>query len=530
MKYITKILFAAILLAFVGCSDKWDEHYNTQPETINTNVWDAVKAKSELSSFVALMEKYKYDTLFLTDDTYTIFAPDNSAIAKLQQSQISDTTILNYHISRHFIQPVDIQGKRKLQTLAEKYSTFERVGGEPRYDGIAMIFESPLYLNGKFFIMGEVAIPKLNLYEYIARNNTYLKAYIDSKDSLILDRDKSRPIGFNEAGQTIYDTVAVKYNSFKDPGPTQFFPVSSEYRKWAATFAFPRQATYENGLTVMAQKLGGTFTDYKSIPEKWQQDILIPHLLKHGVFLNMLEPNEFGTIEDLSYKKDFNMVNIQGDSIVVNYKPVEPYLNSNGIFYDYEKFEIPDSLFSGTEKFEGEWLAYLTGVNKYAFKKNVTVVSPGKTFDVVKSFIPGNDSISNDTILSVNFDKGYTGKYSLQFKARNMFPGRYRAVVYTHMDIGGIYDIYINDVLVTTFNYYNYVRSRGMIKSVTGITFVPTGRYNKFDFWVEHPVSKDPIITDYGQPTIRFEYKGPGTGIPNNGLVIDVIKFHPIAN
>lgn len=518
MKYIAKILFAALILSVVGCTDNWDEHYNTQPETINANVWDAVKAKSELSSFVALIEKYKYDTLFVTDDTYTIFAPDNSAIAKLQESQISDTTILNYHISRHFVQPVDIQGKRKLQTLAEKYSTFDRVDGKPTYDGIALTYESPLYLNGKFFIMGEVAIPKLNLYEYIARNNTYLKDYINSKDSIILDREKSRPIGFNEKGETVYDTVAIKVNLFEKA----FFEVSKEYRSATATIAFPRQTNYENGLTVMAQKLGGTFNDYKDIPVKWQQDILIPHLLKHGVFLNMLEPNEFKTIADLSYKKDFNMVNIQGDSIVCNYKPVDPYLNSNGIFYDYASFVIPDSLFAGSDKFEGEWLARTVGVNRYAFRKNVTVFSPTKTFDVTKSYIANNDSISNDSILTVNFDKGYTGKYSISFKARNMFPRKYRAVVYTHMDIGGIYDIYVNDVLVKTFNYYDYLKSRGLIKSVTGITFVPTGRYNKFDFYVDN-------ITEYGQPTIRFEYKGPGN-VPNNGLVIDVIKFLPVAN
>lgn len=525
MKYIANILFAAILLFVFGCTDTWDEHYNTQPETINTNVWDAVKAKSELSSFVALMEKYQYDTLFLTDDTYTIFAPDNSAIAKLQESQISDTTILNYHISRHYIQPVDIQGKRKLQTLAEKYSTFDRVEGKPTYDGIALTYESPLYLNGKFFIMGEVALPKLNLYEYIARNNTYLKDYIDSKDSIILDREKSRPIGFNEKGETVYDTVAIKVNMFE----YAFFPVSKEYRKWTSTIAFPRQTNYENGLTVMAQKLGGTYNDYTDIPYKWQKDILIPYLLKHGVFLNMLEPDEFKTIADLSYKKKFNMVNIQGDSIVCNYKPVDPYLNSNGIFYDYANFVIPDSLFSGSDKFEGEWLARMVGINRYAFRNNVTVSST-KTFDVTKSFIANNDSISNDTIMTVNFDKGYTGKYSLQFKARNMFPRKYRAVVYTHMDIGGIYDIYVNDVLVKTFNYYDYVRSRGLIKSVTGITFIPTGRYNKFDFIIENPTTHENIITEYGQPTIRFEYKGPGTGIPNNGLVIDVIKFLPVAN
>jgi predicted small secreted protein len=513
MRSKISILFIAIILTAIGCTKNWDDHYNTQPETINTNVWEAIKSRSELSRFVELMVKYKYDTLFQGDDTYTIFAPDNAAIEKLLKTEDIGTTILNYHISQHYIKPVDIQGKRKLQTLAEKYSTFENINGKPTYDGIILKEESPLYINGKFFVMGEVAAPKLNLYEYFTKNTPYLKTYIDKEDSIILDKEKSRPIGFDDKGNTVYDTVSIKVNLFE----LRYFPVSEEFRNWTATFVMPKKSTYENGLTVMAQKLGGNFRDYKDIPVKWQEDVLIPHLVQHGIFLNMLEPSEFLPISVLWKRKKFNMVNINGDSIVCNYIPTDKYLSSNGVFYDYQNFEIPDSLFSGSEKFEGEWLAFQTGINKYAWKKNVTVTTT-TSFDVQKNEIRG--VASNDSILSVNFTKGYKGVYKVQFNVRNLFPRKYRMVVTTHMDIGGIYDIYVNNMLVKTFDYYDYVRGRGLIKSVTGITFVPKGRYNKFDFYVDN-------ITEYGRPNIRFEYKGPGSGIPGNGLVIDLIEFIP---
>ena len=512
MRSKTGILIIALVLSMIGCTDIWDEHYTKQPETINMNVWDAIKSRSELSRFVELMVKYKYDTLFQTNDTYTIFVPDNAAIEKLMKTEDIGTTILNYHISQHYVKPVDIQGKRKLQTLAEKYSTFENIGGKPTVDGIVLKEESPLYLNGKFFVMGEVASPKLNLYEYFTSTLPYMKTYIDKKDSIILDKEKSRPIGFDDKGNTVYDSVSIKVNLFE----LYYFPVSEEFRSWTATFALPKKSTYENGLTVMAQKLGGTFHDYKDIPVKWQEEVLIPHLVKHGIFLNMLEPGEFKNISVLTKKKKYNMVNIQGDSIVCNYIPIDKYLASNGVVYDYQNFEIPDSLFSGSEKYEGEWLAYQTGVNKYAWKKNVAVTSTS-FFDVQKTLVKGQ--ASNDSILIVNFSKGYTGTYKVQFNVRNLFPRKYRMVVSTHMDIGGIYDIYVNDVLVKTFDYYDYVISRGLLKSVAGPTFVPKGRYNKFDFWVEN-------ITDYGRPNIRFEYKGPGKA-PGNGLAIDLIEFIP---
>ncbi|HEY3369357.1 MAG TPA: fasciclin domain-containing protein [Prolixibacteraceae bacterium] len=513
MRNIFKIILAALIVTVIGCTDNWDDHYYNQPETINGNVWDAIKGNSELSSFVSLMEKYQYDTLFLTDDTYTLFVPDNSAMASMQASQVSDTTILNYHISRYYVQPADIQGKRKLQTLADKYSTFEELNGKPTYDGIDINFESPLYINGKFFIMSAVATPRLNLYEYFGVNNPYLKHFIDTKDTIIIDKEKSRPIGFDAKGNTVYDTVAVRSNLFENA----YFPVSMEFRKWTATFVFPRKENYENGLTVMAQKMGGVFTDYTKIPVKWQEQILIPYLLKQGTFLNMLEIPEFKGKSVLSYKRKYSMMNIRGDSIIVDYVPKDPYLCSNGIFYDYTNFVVPEKLYNDTVKMQGESLIRTTGVNAYKWRDSVKVTP--SSFIVRKDYIKG---ASNDSILVVNFTKGFKGPYSVSFKSTNLFPRKYRMEVLTHMDIGGIYDIYVNDELVRHFDYYDYIKAKGIIKSVSGANFVPKGRYNKFDCYVSN-------IKDYGKPTIRFEYTGPGN-VSGNGLFIDALYFIPALN
>jgi hypothetical protein len=92
-------------------------------------------------------------------------------------------------------------------------------------------------------------------------------------------------------------------------------------------------------------------------------------------------------------------------------------------------------------------------------------------------------------------------------------------VVRTHMDIGGIYDIYVNDELVVTMDYYDYVLSYGIWPSVTGDRYIPQGRFNSFDCYVES-------ITEFGKAKIRFEYREPGR-VVSNGLVIDYIEFIP---
>jgi hypothetical protein len=93
-------------------------------------------------------------------------------------------------------------------------------------------------------------------------------------------------------------------------------------------------------------------------------------------------------------------------------------------------------------------------------------------------------------------------------------------VVSTHMDIGGVYNIYVNDVLVKTFDYYAFIAGRGIITSVTGERYLPRGRFNRFDMYVDN-------IVEYGSAKIKFEYTGPGTLVPNNGFVIDFIEFKP---
>ena len=518
MKYLNGIFGISLIILLTGCEKYWDEHYKTQPETVNINVWDAIQNESNLSSFVQYIKDFKYDTLFLRYDGYTLFVPDNEAFAQFVDTGVVTASILDYHISVHVIQSGNIQGKRKIQTRAEKFALFEKYNNASLFDGIQLNFESPLYLNGKYFIMNKVALPKPNLYEYYAANNPILKDYIDSQDSIILDKEKSKPIGFDEFGNTIYDTVSEIYNEFE----VEFFPVREEFRNKTATIVFPKEYDYNNALTIMAQSLGAPLQDYNDIPLGWQYDVLIPYLLVNGVFENMVEESEFIKVDP---EDTLKLKNILGDSIIIDYQPTEKAICSNGYAYNYTDFIIPDTLFSGSTKLEGEWLLDESGVNKFVWNENIKVNST-VSFEPIQELIStGVYKASNDSILRVSFTKGYTGTYTVEFnaysfQAENLLPRKYLMVIETNMDCGGIYNIYVNDELVTTFDYYTFIRLRGLNYSVTGKRYINEGRFNKFDCWVEN-------IAEYGMARIKFEYIGPSTLILSNGLAIDYIEFIP---
>lgn len=501
-----------LLLVFVtGCNNPWDDIVSN-PEKIDQNFWDDVKSDSELSMFVNYMEENEIDTIFQQNKPFTVFVPKNAAIEEYMTTEVVDTNLLKYHISEFFIQSVHTSGIRKIRTLNNKLAQFEKTINGAYFDGNIVVFESPLYKNGKYFILEKVAEPKPNLYEFFAINNRVLKDYIDSQDSIVLDQERSVPIGFDEDGNTIYDSVSIVYNSFYE----DYFPVNEEHRNKSATIVFPLEEDYQNALTIMAQSMNSNFSDYNDIPDVWQQEVLIPYLIDKGVFENLLEPVDF--FKHPEQNGLYKVKNILGDSVEINYNPVDKSICSNGYAYNYSNFFIPDSLYNTASRFEMESLLEASGFDKYNWSERASVVSD-IAIPPYREYI---GTASNDSILRVLFPLGYNGQYSVEFETQNLFPRRYLMVVRTHMDYGGIYDIYVNDELVKTFDYYDFIFYRGILPSVTGDYYILQGRYNRFDMYVDN-------ITEFGKAKVKFDYKGPGDA-PSNGFVIDYIDFVPVEN
>src|SRR5690554_3165216 len=149
--YIISVL--AVLLVFLGCTKDWDNHYEVYPETVEQNFWDAMQNNPEISGFVQLLIQFELDTLFRSDVTYTVFSPDNNALQQYLVENPADTTFIKYHISAHCIQSGAVTGTQKIQTLSNKFALFWKSGSSSYRDGIEIKSESPLYLNGKYYIM-----------------------------------------------------------------------------------------------------------------------------------------------------------------------------------------------------------------------------------------------------------------------------------------------------------------------------------------------------------------------------------------
>ncbi len=512
MKAISTLagMISILLIFLIGCKKEWEEHYENKPETVDRNLWEVIKEDGNLSSFVQYMEDHQLDTLFSKNNSYTLLIPDNEAFTNFPSEDSVTQGVLEYHISNHFIQSSNIRGGDKIQMLSEKFVLVENNQGEVSLDGIPIKFESPLYINGKYFIMGEVGRPKPNLFEYFEATNPILKTYINNLDSIILDKEKSRPLGFDENGNTIYDTVAIIYNEFEE----EFFPVREEFRHKTATIVFPGEEGYNNALNSMAEVMGDVYTNYRDIPYAWQEDILIPYLLENGIFENSLDESEFvftGVPGDT-----LKLKNILGDSVAIDYQVTEKAICSNGIAYNYTDFVIPDTLFMGSVRAEAETWLEETGLNRFSWIPEIVSVQTDQPYAPLQEYIP---SASNDSIVRVIFSPGYAGRYTLEIKIDNLFIRKYLMVVRTYMNIGGIYNVYFNGELVKTVDYFDYILQPYFYWSVTGKRYFPEKGYSYWDAWAINN-------NEYGDATVKIEYVEPGR-INSNGIVIDYIDFIP---
>jgi len=446
------------------------------------------------------VEYHHLDTLFDLELPLTLFIPDNEALESISDIAGSiDNTIAN-HISRNVFLTRNVEVSRKLQMVNGKFVSVERKAAGVTFMGIPVEYSSPLYLDGIFYEIADIAYPRPSLYEYTALFSSVIKDYIDSNDSIYLDKSTSVPTGFDSYGNTIYDSVFGRVNTFE----RDLFPVSVESRDKSATFLLFSQEQYLMALDEMAEQFGAGLNSHNDIPVEWQFEVLMPDIMERSLFSNSLYYDELTE----------RMASVTGDTVEISVSNINPdsrYQCSNGAAFTYYDFSIPPDLYQGEILIEGEEMVDSIGSGRFAWKEFVEVT--GYIAEPVKQ-IAG--SASENFLVSIPFSRSYSGEYTMSFPFKNILPRKYRLVWRANHRPSGLYAIYVNDVKIDEYDTFNL---RSSVLSVTGERFEADGGFNSKDWWVEN-------ITEFGDVTIKFEYLGPGFSTAN-GFNIDYVALIP---
>lgn len=504
-------IFLLISVLFMACKQDVEEYYFNETEaSVDTDILSLLKQNEEYSQFLALLEKYNVDSILSKGKIYTFFVPTNSAMESFELGMLGEKELVDYLMTESYVNLNQIQGQKKIQTQSGKFALIEKVGSTGyTFDGITIVKGSPLANNGRYYEIANVAQPKPSLFQYIAATNEFYRSYLVSRDSVYLDKELSRPIGYTDNGLTVYDTVLTKVNLFEK----FYFPVSQEFRDNKATMLLFTQEQYDNAIDVIASELT---IDKAKIPKKWQNEILMPYLIEQSVFRNSLPYSIF----TLGKAK-----NILGDTVIVKSQNImaDFFECSNGRVYKLIDFKVPENLYKLNDTTAMSRLVFSKGSNLWGWNNDVVVT--GQTFNPVSS--PISSSVFKNTLL-LDMGKSFAGSFSLAYKHKNIFPATYKLTLRANVSKTGVYNIYVNgkqypvdikDGKGPQLNFDFFDLRNGVISSVTNKFYPFQNNFCSFDILIDN-------ITEFGDVEVKLVYvRSSPRNLNNCGLNIDFVSL-----
>lgn len=198
----TAFLFAVLFVSFMmySCKDEWNEHYDRDQTLPDQNLYELIKESSSLSKFAKLIKVAGYDTLLVSTQTFTVWAPSDEAIAAVDESDLEQVRLLvSNHIARfnHSTSEPDSKVIRMINGKVYYYSHQDGL----TFGGSSLISKDRLAKNGILHTVDKQIVYAHNLSEYItAQSNTTKIASFISRYLKEIQEEQG------------YDTITTWYN------------------------------------------------------------------------------------------------------------------------------------------------------------------------------------------------------------------------------------------------------------------------------------------------------------------------------
>jgi uncharacterized surface protein with fasciclin (FAS1) repeats len=170
------ILLSALALIWSSCvNDVWQEHYsNTDSNLGSESLTTSIKNRSDLTIFRQMMERTGYDSILNADQTYTVWAPSDAALAGFDLSTMDTLTmkeIVSNHIAR-FNYPTagfNSVSTKKIFMQSGKFVSFDKSGSTFTFGSFSLDTANILAKNGILHVLNGVVPYASNVWESLGR-------------------------------------------------------------------------------------------------------------------------------------------------------------------------------------------------------------------------------------------------------------------------------------------------------------------------------------------------------------------------
>lgn len=227
----------------LSCTDTWDDHYDATSSTGYTgSTFQAIEEKA--SDFADIVKAVSYQRELASENIYTIWAPANGTYDKEELLELAATDkqqVIDRFIKNHMTRYAVSQNMRDTTITLLNQKLVTMTNAEKDLFGDLRILEANLACtNGVLHLIdGENKyIPNINELiraQYLASNQEGKKecslyAFIEEKDSDILDESRSVSRGVDENGNKIWvDSVTTHTNLVLDAMSAEIYDEDSSF-------------------------------------------------------------------------------------------------------------------------------------------------------------------------------------------------------------------------------------------------------------------------------------------------------------
>lgn len=194
------LLACCIGTVFTSCK-KWENHDAVTNSQLTRNLMDQIRLDPTLSTFSGYLVKTGYDKVLASTKTFTVWAPNNTAMQAVDQVILTDTAKLKQFVANHIANQsystTEPKPSIRVKLFDGKNATFTQTTFEE-----ANITQANQYVgNGILHVIDKAIVPKLSIWEFLnSTSNTAgskQQAYIQALNYSFVDTSKATQTGIN---------------------------------------------------------------------------------------------------------------------------------------------------------------------------------------------------------------------------------------------------------------------------------------------------------------------------------------------
>jgi len=362
LKYRYIILLSLFMgLIFSACNKNWDNHDAVTDPILTVNLLTQINKNPDLSTFSSYLVKTGYDKVVASSKTFTIWAPTNAALAKLDQSYVTDTAKLKQFVGNC------ISYQSYLTTAPNPVLTIRTLNGKnilftkTKFEEANIVIADRYVGNGVLHTVDLAVLPKLNGWDYMNSTSTSIqKTFLQTLNYIYFDPTRAVVTGIDPiTGLPVYQPNTGYYqgNYFLNRSN-----VSNEDAKY--TFVILTDAAY----TAEKAKIGKYFTVTNPLNTAVRNTFMSDSITNWNI------------VKDLAFVGDFSAsmpdTLISRDSVKIHLDPsaiVETHKVSNGVVYVMSRIDYKMSSKIRPIVIQGEnYVGYLnsTGTRSTLTRRN----------------------------------------------------------------------------------------------------------------------------------------------------------------